>query len=865
MRTSRTDHCTRRAGGRCAKPARDPMPRRPASVRLPEVLAPAGDVDSMRAAVLAGADAVYFGLLGHERARAGQELRPGRPARDDALSPRPGRARVRHAQHARLRRGARAPRGAGARVRGGRRRRGHRPGPRRRRSSCAPSRPGLPIHASTQMTCTDAAGVAAGARVRGRPRHPRARAVARGHRRDPPRDRRRARGLRARRALHRVLGAVPHERGHRRSQRQPRRVRAGVPASLRARRRRRPARPRRQGVPALAGGPRGERARPRAGARSASSRSRSRGASRGPSTSRRRRRSTGARSTRWRAAPGRRKKSAPRPSRCTRAARARASSTGSTTSGSSTGAPAITAASWPASSRGRAHASAGSAASRCWRRRRSRAATGCSSRATPRSADGSGAIFDDGGVDVERAPAGREVCVWLGPDRASKTRLARARACGRRATRRARSRRPRRCARRIASASTCASTARSASARCSRRSTERGARVSVVGDAPVEEAAHERDDRRDARARSSAASARRRSCSASLDVDLPEGVMVPLSSLNRARRAITEALAAQAAAAPPHATTAVADTRTCSPPRARRIARRRPRASSSSAARSRRPTPRSTRAPTASTSTSSSSSGRAAPFAPCGRVRRPRTSRSRPPASASRARRRSTATSRSSRPTRSWCGAWAACTTARTAMSRASRDFSLNVTNRLSAAAVLARGVVGVHARRSISTPSSSPRCSTPRWRPSPRSSCTIPMPLFHMEHCVIAALLSEGRDHKTCGRPCDRHAVSLRDRSGAVHPVEADVGCRNTVFHGAAQSAASLVPAPGRSWGPALPHRARSPGRLGRGGARRSLPRPDRRVADVGGGLARSEVLGAGAASRDGYGVVRGSLRVLP
>ena len=27
-------------------------------------------------------------------------------------------------------------------------------------------------------------------------------------------------------------------------------------------------------------------------------------------------------------------------------------------------------------------------------------------------------------------------------------------------------------------------------------------------------------------------------------------------------------------------------------------------------------------------------------------------------------------------------------------------------------------------------------------------------------------------------------------------HPVEADVGCRNTVFHAAAQSAASVVPA---------------------------------------------------------------------
>jgi len=69
------------------------------------------------------------------------------------------------------------------------------------------------------------------------------------------------------------------------------------------------------------------------------------------------------------------------------------------------------------------------------------------------------------------------------------------------------------------------------------------------------------------------------------------------------------------------------------------------------------------------------------------------------------------------------------------------------------------------------------------------------PMPLFHIEHCVIAGLLSTGRDHRTCGRPCDRHQISLRDRAGMDHPVEADVGCRNTVFHAALQSAAQLVP----------------------------------------------------------------------
>jgi putative protease len=62
-------------------------------------------------------------------------------------------------------------------------------------------------------------------------------------------------------------------------------------------------------------------------------------------------------------------------------------------------------------------------------------------------------------------------------------------------------------------------------------------------------------------------------------------------------------------------------------------------------------------------------------------------------------------------------------------------------------------------------------------------------MPMFHMEHCVFAAFLSKGTDHTNCGRPCDHHNVKLRDRVGMDHPVKADVGCRNTVFHARAQS----------------------------------------------------------------------------
>ena len=64
-------------------------------------------------------------------------------------------------------------------------------------------------------------------------------------------------------------------------------------------------------------------------------------------------------------------------------------------------------------------------------------------------------------------------------------------------------------------------------------------------------------------------------------------------------------------------------------------------------------------------------------------------------------------------------------------------------------------------------------------------------MPMFHMEHCVFAALLSEGKDFRDCGRPCDRHQLHLRDRAGPEHPVVPDAGCRNTVYQAGAQSAA--------------------------------------------------------------------------
>jgi len=64
-------------------------------------------------------------------------------------------------------------------------------------------------------------------------------------------------------------------------------------------------------------------------------------------------------------------------------------------------------------------------------------------------------------------------------------------------------------------------------------------------------------------------------------------------------------------------------------------------------------------------------------------------------------------------------------------------------------------------------------------------------MPMFHMEHCVFCTFLSTGTTYKDCGRPCETHTVHLRDRVGQLHRLQADVGCRNTLFNGRAQTGA--------------------------------------------------------------------------
>jgi putative protease len=121
-------------------------------------------------------------------------------------------------------------------------------------------------------------------------------------------------------------------------------------------------------------------------------------------------------------------------------------------------------------------------------------------------------------------------------------------------------------------------------------------------------------------------------------------------------------------------------------------------------------------------------------------------------------------------------------------------DFSLNVTNSITAGWVLSRGLATVTAAHDLDREQLLAMLAQ-----VPRGSVAVTVhhhiPTFHTEHCVYAHLLSKGADYRTCGRPCEQTQVALRDRVGLVHPVVVDVGCRNTVFNAQAQSAASLVP----------------------------------------------------------------------
>jgi putative protease len=117
-------------------------------------------------------------------------------------------------------------------------------------------------------------------------------------------------------------------------------------------------------------------------------------------------------------------------------------------------------------------------------------------------------------------------------------------------------------------------------------------------------------------------------------------------------------------------------------------------------------------------------------------------------------------------------------------------DFSLNVANPLTAQYLISKGLDHLTISYDLTAEQvlDLVNFAEPEW-----FELTIHqhMPMFHMEHCVFAAFMSKGSSFLDCGRPCEKHRVHLRDRVGMEHPLRADVGCRNTLFNAVPQTGA--------------------------------------------------------------------------
>jgi putative protease len=118
-------------------------------------------------------------------------------------------------------------------------------------------------------------------------------------------------------------------------------------------------------------------------------------------------------------------------------------------------------------------------------------------------------------------------------------------------------------------------------------------------------------------------------------------------------------------------------------------------------------------------------------------------------------------------------------------------DFSLNTANSMAAREYLERGVLRITPTHDLNAAQVADLALL-AGADKVEAIVYQHLPVFHTEHCVFCRFMSTGTSYRDCGRPCEKHRVELRDQSGRSHPVMADVGCRNTVFGAEAQEAST-------------------------------------------------------------------------
>lgn len=116
-------------------------------------------------------------------------------------------------------------------------------------------------------------------------------------------------------------------------------------------------------------------------------------------------------------------------------------------------------------------------------------------------------------------------------------------------------------------------------------------------------------------------------------------------------------------------------------------------------------------------------------------------------------------------------------------------DFSLNAANSLSVKYLLNKSLEGLNLNLDLNE---NQLLDVIQHSPAAKLEVNLysHLPEFHMEHCVFAAFLSQGKSFKDCGKPCEKHQVSIKDSYGNWHYLSADQECRNTMFKAEAQTA---------------------------------------------------------------------------
>lgn len=121
-------------------------------------------------------------------------------------------------------------------------------------------------------------------------------------------------------------------------------------------------------------------------------------------------------------------------------------------------------------------------------------------------------------------------------------------------------------------------------------------------------------------------------------------------------------------------------------------------------------------------------------------------------------------------------------------------DYSLNVSNSLSAEWFLGQGLQTLHPSIDLNAFGTMTLLKNFGGE-NFEISVFEHLPAFYMEHCLYAAYLTDAERFPHCKQTCSKHHIDILDHKGAMHTLVPDAECRNTLYLERPQSALNLVP----------------------------------------------------------------------